>query len=314
MNTHRLLAWCFVLLSTSTASRSAFAASPTVAMAPATVVPASDRVQVVADLAAALAAVSSVQPVSSAETASMFTRAARAGIDCDPHQAPCAARVAAFAGVDFMVVADVGVDAATVVLVDGRDGRVLRRRQAPLATATRRAGLVALVGGVLMDVPVNGRLRVDGPAGLALQVDGAMVGTAPMEVEVEAGAHDVNGVQVVVPAAGLLVVARLPDAELAAGSPLGTVAVVTGVAGAVLGLAGGIGAAVVAPTPEQRSAMSASAWNSAVGTGRALVVVAAVGVGLVVVGAGMWVAVGGADDDTDIDTDVGPGPAAGYRP
>ena len=314
MNTHRLLAWCFVLLSTSTASRSAFAASPTVAMAPATVVPASDEVRVVADLAAALAAVSSVRALSSTETASMFSRAARAGIDCDSRQVPCAARVAAFAGVDFMVVADVGVDAATVVLVDGRDGRVVRRRQAPLAAASRRAGLFAVVRGVLMDVPVTGRLRVDGPAGLALQVDGAMVGNAPMEVELEAGAHDVNGVQVVVPAAGLVVVARLPDADVAGADPLETVAVVTGVGGAVLGLVGGIGAAVAAPTPEQRSAMSASAWNSAVATGRGLVVVAAVGVGLVVVGAGMWVAVGGADDDTDIDTDVGPGPAAGSRP
>ena len=305
LNTLGRLTWCFLLLSmvtTVTTSMSALAASPTVAMAPATVLPAAELNLVKADLVAALAAVSSVRALSLAETTSLFTRAAREGIACDPREAPCAARVAAFGGIDFMVVADVGPDAAALALVDGRDGRVVRRRQAPLAAATRRAGLFALVGSVVTDGPVMGRLRVDGPPGLALQVDGAMAGTAPLEVALEAGPHDVNGVRVLVPAAGLVVVARLADTD--GGSTLGTAALVTTVGGVALGLVGGIGAAVVAPAVDQRRALSASAWNNAVTTGRALVAVAAVGVGLVVLGTGMWVTVGSGDDDTDIDTDT----------
>lgn len=245
------------------------------------------------DLADAVArglAGGAVDVVEAAEVRGIAARAARSGLVCDARDAACAARLAAFSGLDFIVVtrADVGdhLD-VTLTLIDGHDGATLRERRAPVDDVA--TGVEAIAAALMKNATVPGRLEVRGPQGAAVDVDGVVRGTAPLTCEPGAGLHTVNGRIVRVPAAGLAVVDGAPGGDVTGGDVTVGLAV-TAAVGFSVALSAGIGAAVVAPDPADRDDFTARGWNDAVATGQALVAVAAVGGAVAILGGGLWAA------------------------
>jgi len=245
---------------------------------------------VLADAVARGLGASPVQVVPTTEVRAIAARAARSGLVCDAREASCAARLAAFSGLDFVVVThafdrEAGPGSDLVVelrLIDGHDGATLRERQAPLADVG--PGVEAVAAALMMDAPVPGRLEVRGPAGAPVDVDGVVRGVAPLDLQVGAGLHRVDGRTVRVPAAGVAVVEAgdALDADVTTG-----LAVTLGV-GLSVAIGAGIGAAVIAPDTARRDAYTARAWNDAVTTGQALVAVAAVGGAVAALAGGLW--------------------------
>ncbi len=236
-----------------------------------------------------------VDVVPTPEVRAMAVRAARAGLVCDARDVACAARLAAFAGLDFIVATvardldeGAGVDLEVeLTLVDGANGASLRQRRAPLDGGGVVDGVAAVAAALISDAVVPGRLEVRGPAGAAVDVDGVVRGTTPLALDVGAGLHRVDGRVVRVPAAGVAVVERADVAGAGDVDVALPLAVTAGV-GLSLALGAGIGAVVVAPDVARRDAYTARGWNDAVATGQALVAAASIGGAVAVIAGGLW--------------------------
>jgi hypothetical protein len=283
-----------LLLLFASVARAATPAAPRVGVAPPRVELEDDAPPgeldpiVLADAVARGLQAAALEVTTATEVRAIAARAARSGLVCDARDASCAARLAAFSGLDFIVVthasdqeAGPGRDHVVVLrLIDGRDGGTLRERQAPLADVV--PGVEAVATALGLDAPVPGRLDVRGPPGVAIDVDGVVRGTAPLTLDVGAGLHRVDGRTVRVPAAGVAVVEAgdALDADVTTG-----LAIALGV-GLSVAVGAGIGAFVIAP--DRRDAYTARAWNDAVATGQALVAAAAVGGAVAALAGGLW--------------------------
>lgn len=231
----------------------------------------------------------------------LIEKAAKDGLQCDASSADCAARIGAFGGVDFVIVARVDVAAAraSVALLDCATGRAVREVEAGIGRSDAAAhdGAAALAVAVLNDGKVAGEMRITGPVGAEVIVDGKNLGPLTVDstgqgalsLSVLAGAHRLgkDGAVLVVdvPAGSAVSVALAGDN--ASPSPLLLRAGVGAIAlGSLVLFSGLTGAAVTAPDADERERYSAKGYNDAVFGGRALLGVAAVGV--VVVGVGVF--------------------------
>lgn len=227
----------------------------------------------------------------------VITRARADGLRCDPGVVDCAARLGAFGGFDFVVVAvvedgaaPVGVTPLRVTLVDCATGRAVRVVRGPLAAAPddARRGLQALAhAAVAGDDAVSGALRVDGEG--VVVVDGVVRGDAPLTLALPAGSHDVRvgggaARAIAVPVAAEVAVAGAPASE----DPWPALGVAAAIAGAAIAVGGVAGAVAIAPDPAARRATSAADYNDAVVAGRALLVVAGAGAALGGAGLAVW--------------------------
>ena len=237
------------------------------------------------------------------------------GIVCAPDDDACVARIGAFAKVTRLlaVALDDEAGSCTVRVVDVNAPAKSRRLTLPVAGAEDdRIGIVLLaLRSTFGGTPLGGLLRVDGPPGIALTLDGTAIGSAPVgPLAVGAGHHVLvfgSGESArtapfdAVPGA-LLRVAQ-PDASTTArptpAGPGGTqqpggaaaapsaVAVtgllITGVAG-VAAAAVGIGGLVVQPRVDDRDQYTAKEFNDGQALARVLWVTAAAAGGIAVVG------------------------------
>ena len=122
----------------------------------------------------------------------LIASAAKSGIACDAHDGECAARICAFGGLDFALVADVSEHArAAVVLHDCSDGREVRHIVSRLDDAARADGLAMLARAAVGEGEARGRIEVAAPAGGVVVIDGVERGPSPPPVDVVVGMHDV---------------------------------------------------------------------------------------------------------------------------
>lgn len=243
----------------------------------------------------------------------LVERAARAGLSCELSEVGCAARVGAYARIDFVLVGRVTFGeaaSATLTLVDCSRGAPLRVVGSPLGrdAAAVVAGLRELTAETLTGDPAKGTLIVSASETAMVSVDGVARGRAPLELELIRGEHAVaavndDGRQVgatswVMPGATTelaLAFDPLVEADEArppppSQPPLPWLAV-AGLATAGLGVAAGVGlgvaALVVTPALDDRGSMSAKSFNDRVLLGRGLFVGAVVAGGLAAVGGGV---------------------------
>jgi hypothetical protein len=260
---------------------------------------------------AAARALDQFRVLSKQERDALVTRAANAGLRCDVRTADCGARIGAFGTIDFVLVTaldDASPRNARVALYDCTDGRVVREAEAPLATEVASDDAHAAALRLLTRAAAGESVRLDGTlhveasgAGdaIAVEVDGASHGAAPLTLTLAAGVHDVvlrapsgavQRVRAVVPLASVARVtpsavglaheeppATGPSAAFVGGLALGGV-------GALGGVAAGAAAWFVAPDVKDRASLSAREYNDAVALGRTLVVLSALGGAALVLG------------------------------
>ncbi len=256
--------------------------------------------------------------------------AASLGIHCGLDDAPCLARVGAFAKTPYVLVV-CGSDAAAEAMLVDASSSLARRARSPLSPPSRAATVRALVAAALAGEQPTGSLAIDAEAGAAVDVDGAARGAAPLTVALAPGPHTLHArsgdgreaTQEAVVSAGVVGHAsltfkepgaggadehppapggRAPDGAAgdggrgagAEGGPSALLLAGGGAAGLAALAAVGMAAAalVVTPDPAHRSDVTAREFNDASAAGQALWIGAAIAA--VVVVAGGAVAVAGA--------------------